>query len=137
VTVPWPGHAPGTVRSETKVAKWLRHGSTIVLNVAEVPTWKTVTTFTGTTSPEFQIRGSQFRLVYNADHEKSCTLWVFCSRSSASLLDASTGQTLDGFDLTDGTGEAMRFDAGAGSYQVRVNPASADTTWSFTVQDWY
>jgi hypothetical protein len=39
IEVAWPGHAAGTVRSESRVAKWLRRGSTVTLAVAEVPTW--------------------------------------------------------------------------------------------------
>jgi eukaryotic-like serine/threonine-protein kinase len=137
VAVAWPGHAAGTVRSEARVAKWLRKGSTVTLRVAEVPTWKTVTTFAGTASPVFRIQGSRFRVVYNVDNEKSCTLWIFCSRSSAQVSDTTSGETVDAFDLSDGDNQAQTFDTGPGSYQIKVDPASGDARWSFSVEDWY
>jgi mRNA-degrading endonuclease RelE of RelBE toxin-antitoxin system len=137
VDVVWPGHAAGTVRSESKATKWLRRGSTVRLSVAEVPAWKTVTTFTGTGSPVFRIRGGRFRLVYSIDHEKSCTLWIFCSHSSAEVVDTASGSTVDTFDLNDGDHQAETFDTGPGSYEVKVDPASGDARWSFTVEDWY
>jgi serine/threonine-protein kinase len=137
IAVAWPGHAAGTVRSEARVAKWLRRGSTVTLRVAEVPTWKTVTTFAGADSPVFRIKGSRFRLVYDVSDEKSCTLWIFCSRTSAEVSDTASGSTVDTFDLSDGHRQAKTFDTGPGSYAVKVNPASGDARWSFTVEDWY
>jgi hypothetical protein len=137
VTVPWPGHAAGIVRSQSPVARRVRRGSTVTLDVAEVPTWKTVGQFSATTSPVFRIQGSRFRLVYNVQNEKSCTLWVFCSRTSATVTDTASGAELDHFDLSDGTGESQVFATGPGSYQVNVDPASGDARWSFAVQDWY
>src|SRR6202012_5832045 len=102
----WPGPAAGTVRSEARVAKWLRRGSTVTLRVAEFPTWKTVTTFAGTSSPVFRIKGSRFRLVYDVSDEKSCTLWIFCSHTSAEVSDTASGSTVDTFDLSDGDRQA-------------------------------
>ena len=37
VTVPWPGHAAGTVRSQSPVARRVKRRSIVTLNVAEVP----------------------------------------------------------------------------------------------------
>ncbi len=136
VTVPWPGHAAGTVRSQSPHARRLAHGSLVTLKVAEAPSWKTVESFDSTTSPVFRVRGSRFRLVYNSDHEKSCTLWVFCSRTGVAVTDASTGGDVYAFDLTDGNHEQL-LDTGPGVYQVKVDPASGDSRWTFTVQDWY
>ncbi len=42
VTVPWPGHAAGTVRSQAPVARRVKRHSIVTLNVAEVPAWKTL-----------------------------------------------------------------------------------------------
>jgi hypothetical protein len=137
IPVAWPGHAAGTVRSEARVANWLRKGSTVTLRVAEVPTWKTVTTFTGTSSPVFRIEGSRFRLLYSVRDEKSCTLWIFCSRTSVAVAKTSSGATVDSFALSDGEHQTQMFKTGRGSYQVKVDPASGDARWSFTVQDWY
>jgi serine/threonine protein kinase len=137
VTVPWPQHAAGIVRSQSPVARRVKRGSTVTLDVAEVPSWKTVGQFSSVSSPIFLIEGSRFRLVYNVDHEKSCTLFIFCSRSSATVTDTASGSELDSFDLSDGTGESQVFATGPGSYQIKVNPASGDATWSFAVQDWY
>jgi hypothetical protein len=96
-----------------------------------------VTTFAGTSSPVFLIKGSRFRVVYSSKNEKSCTLWVFCSRTSATVTDTTSGAQLDGFDLSDGSGRSQVFAAGPGSYQVKVDPASGDARWSFAVEDWY
>jgi beta-lactam-binding protein with PASTA domain len=137
IPVAWPGHAAGTVRSESRVAKWLRKGSAVTLKVAEVPSWKKVTTFTGTSSPVFRIKGGRFRLVYDVNNEKSCTLWIFCSSSSAQVSNTASGETVDAFDLSDGNHQAQTFATGPGSYQVKVNPASGSASWSFTVEDWY
>jgi eukaryotic-like serine/threonine-protein kinase len=137
VTVPWPGHAAGIVRSQSPVAKRVRRGSTVTLHVAEVPTWKTVGRFTSASSPVYLIQGSHFRLVYAAQNEKSCTLWVFCSRTSVTVTDTASGAPLDSFDLSDGSGESQEFATGPGSYQIKVDPASGDARWSFAVQDWY
>ena len=137
IPVAWPGHAAGTVRTESRVAKWLRRGSTVTLRVAEVPTWKTVATFAGTSSPVFRIKGSRFRLVYDVSNEKSCTLWIFCSHSSAEVSDTASGSTVDAFDLNDGNHQTKTFDTGRGSYAIKVDPASGNARWSFTVEDWY
>jgi hypothetical protein len=137
VTVAWPGHAAGTVRGQSPVAGRVARGSTVTLDVAEVPSWKTVGRFSSTSSPVFLIQGSRFRLVYNVQNEKSCTLWVFCSRTSATVTDTASGSPLDHFDLSDGTSESPVFATGPGSYQVSVDPASGDARWSFAVQDWY
>jgi beta-lactam-binding protein with PASTA domain len=137
VTVPWPGHAAGTVRSQSPAARRIVRGSTVTLDVAEVPTWKTVGRFDSTSSPVFLIQGNRFRLVYSAQNEKSGTLRVFCSRTSATVTDTASGSQLDGFDLSDGNGESQVFATGPGSYQIKVDPASGDARWSFAVQDWY
>jgi beta-lactam-binding protein with PASTA domain len=138
ITVPWPGHAAGAVRSQSPVARRVKRRSTVTLSVAEVPTWKTVGQFSSTTSPVYLIQGSKFRLVYSVEHEKSCTLFIFCSRTSVTVTDTASGGTLDQFDLSDGSNESQVFDTGQpGSYQVKVDPASGDARWSFAVQDWY
>jgi hypothetical protein len=137
VTVPWPGHAAGTVRSQAPVARRVKRHSTVTLNVAEVPAWKALGQFSSTTSPVYLIQGSRFRIVYSVQNEKSCTLWVFCSRSSATVTDTASSGTLDHFDLSDGTNESHVFAAGPGRYQLNVDPASGDARWSFAVQDWY
>ena len=138
VTVAWPDHAPGTVRSQSPVARRVARGSTVTLDVAELPTWKTVGRFDSASSPVYLIRGSRFRLVYSAQSEKSCTLWIiFCSRTSAQVINTASSSQVDEFDLSDGSGEGQNFNTGPGSYQIKVNPASGDARWSFIVQDWY
>jgi hypothetical protein len=137
VTVPWPGHAAGLVRSQTPVARRVKRGSTVTLDVAEVPTWKTIGQFNSTHSPVYVIQGSRFRIVYSVQNEKSCTLWVFCTRSSATVIDTGSGAPLDHFDLSDGVDERQVFATGPGSYQISVDPSSGDARWSFAVEDWY
>jgi eukaryotic-like serine/threonine-protein kinase len=137
VTVPWPGHAAGMVRSQTPVATRVKRHSLVTLTVAEVPTWKTIGQFSATTSPVYVIQGSRFRIVYSVQNEKSCTFWVFCSRTSATVTNAASGAPLDHFDLSDGVDESQVFTTGRGSYQISVDPSSGDARWSFAVQDWY
>ncbi len=137
VTVPWPGHAAGTVRSQSPVARRVKRHSTVTLDVAEVPAWKSLGAFSSTTSPVYLIQGSRFRIVYSVQNEKACTLWVFCSRTSATVTDTTSGSTVDQFDLSDGSNESQVFATGPGSYQIHIDPASGDARWSFAVQDWY
>ena len=137
VTVPWPGHAAGTVRSQSPVARRVKRHSTVTLNVAEVPAWKTLGQFSSTSSPVYVIQGSRFRIVYSVQNERSCTLWVFCSRTSATVADTASGAPLDHFDLSDGDAQSQVFATGPGSYQIEVDPSSGDARWSFEVQDWY
>ena len=70
-------------------------------------------------------RADRFRIVYSVEHEKSCTLLIFCSRTSVTVTDTASGAQLDDFDLSDGTGESQVFATGPGSYQIRSTPPRA------------
>jgi serine/threonine-protein kinase len=135
--VPAPGTAPGTVVGQTPASGRRPRGSTVTLNVAEVPGWHTVTTFTGRDSGAFHIIGRHWRIVYTMGFHGTCNWILFCSGPTARVLDAATGGYVAGFGLQNGTGQIQSFDSGAGSYAVRVTPGGDDAGWSVQVQDDY
>ena len=135
--VPAPGTAPGTVVGQTPASGQRPRGSTVTLSVAEVPSWHTVTTFTGGDSGAFRIIGRHWRVVYTMGFRGTCNWILFCSGPTARVVDAATGRYVAGFGLQNGTGQVQSFDSGAGSYAVRVTPGGDDAGWSVQVQDDY
>ena len=135
--VPAPGTAPGTVVGQTPASGQRPRGSTVTLNVAEVPSWHTVTTFTGGDSGAFRIIGRHWRVVYTMGFRGTCNWILFCSGPTARVVDAATGGYVAGFGLQNGTGQVQSFDSGAGSYAIRVTPGGDDAGWSVQVQDDY
>jgi hypothetical protein len=112
-------------------------GSTVTLSVAEVPQWRTVTTFSGRSSGAVKIIGRRWRLVYRMAFTGTCTWILFCSGPTTRVIDAAGGRYVAGFGLQDGTGKVQSFDTGAGSYEIQVTPGSDDAGWSLQVQDLY
>jgi hypothetical protein len=110
------------------------HG-TVGLSVAEVPRWRTVTTFTGGSSVAFRIRGERWRMVVSASGTRHCTLLFFCHSSQLRVLSGST--TLRTLSLGDGVDTPVVVESGPGIYRVTVDPASSSTRWSIRVQDDY
>ncbi|HTU29708.1 MAG TPA: protein kinase [Solirubrobacteraceae bacterium] len=135
-TVPAPGIRPGTVTQQTPAGGHTvaAHG-TVRLSVAEVPRWRTVTTFTGGTSASFRIRGERWRLLVSASGTRHCTLLVFCHSSQLRVLSGSA--TLRTLSLGDGINTPEVVASGPGIYRVTVDPASSSTRWSIRVQDDY
>jgi hypothetical protein len=108
--------------------------------VAEVPQWRTLTTFTGTdagASVPFQIRGHRWRAVYSMSYVGTCTFILFCEGPTANVLDMATGRTIDQFGLGAGSDQNQVVGAGPGVYRIRVTPGMDSAQWSINVQDYY
>jgi hypothetical protein len=139
-TVPAPGTAPGQVTAQsTPGGHHLRVHSTVVLSVAETPTWKVVTSFSGEGSGHsvpVHIRGSQWRVVYSMSYDGTCDFVLFCNGPSAQVLGVSTNSTDTSFDLNEGDSQTRVFKTGAGAYQILVKPGWDSARWSITVEDW-
>ena len=86
-----PGTAPARSSASPRRAAERPRGSTVTLNVAEVPSWHTVTTFTGGDSGAFRIIGRHWRVVYTMGFRGTCTWILFCSGPTARVVDAATG----------------------------------------------
>jgi eukaryotic-like serine/threonine-protein kinase len=138
--VPAPGIRPGTVTVQRPIAGHsTRSGSVVRLSVAEVPRFRTVTSFAhpDVSSVQFQIRGAQWRILSTISSSKHCSLlFVDCHGTSATLLRRD-GSTVQSFGLGDGSDQPRVFSTGPGIYRLRVSPASGDTRWSITIEDDY
>jgi len=132
-----PGTSPGTVVAQTPTSGVRPRGSTVTLNVAEVPRWQTVRTFDGRSSGPVKIIGRHWRIVYRMAFHGTCTFILFCSGPSARVTNAGTGGYVAGFGLQDGTGQVQNFATGAGTYEIQVTPGGDDAGWSLQVQDLY
>jgi hypothetical protein len=138
VAVPAPGIRPGTVTSQTPVAgATTPAGSTVTLDVSEVPRWRTVSTFTARRSPTLSIVGERWRILATVDNARHCSLLVFCHSTSATVTTAGSRVALRRVGLGDGTADPSVLSTGPGYYRVTVNPASGSTRWSIVVQDDY
>jgi hypothetical protein len=134
--VPAPGTAPGTVVGQSPAGGTAARGSTVTLSVADVPQWRSVTTFTGPSSGPFHIIGTHWRIVYRMAFRGTCTWILFCSGPSARVTDAA-GRYVAGFGLNNGDGQVQSFATGSGTYEVQVTPGGDDAGWSLEVQDNY
>ncbi|HEY3726823.1 MAG TPA: protein kinase [Solirubrobacteraceae bacterium] len=136
-----PGVPAGTVTSQSPApgAK-LPRGSRVALDVAEVPQWKALASFSGGDQQRtirFRVRGPRWRVVYSMGYHGDCTFLVFCSGPSAEVTNAGNGSALSGFDLNDGSRETHVFQSGAGVYRLTISPGSDSTRWSMWVEDYY
>ncbi len=137
-----PGTAPGTVTGQSPVAGHQLHpNDTVTLLVAETPSWKDVTSFSGSGSGQsipFHIRGTQWRLVYSMSYQGTCDFVFFCNGPNAQVVGVgSANSTQLSFDLSSGTSETRVFKTGAGTYQVAIKPGWDSAQWSIQVQDYY
>jgi eukaryotic-like serine/threonine-protein kinase len=141
VYVAAPGTTPGMVTGESPRAGEHRPPhSTITLSVAETPTWRYVTAFSGEgagRSSAFKIRGSQWRIVYRMSYDGTCDFVLFCNGPSAQVVGVGTSSTEKSFDLSDGDNQTEVFKTGAGQYQVAITPGWDAARWSITVEDWF
>ena len=141
--VPAPGTSPGVVTGQSVPAGHAVHAhSTITLLVAEVPSWRDVTSFSGNGSGQsvpFAIRGSQWRVVYQMSYDGTCDLVfaVFCNGPSAQVLGTGANATDQSFGLSTGEGQTRVFKTGPGHYQIAIKPGWDSAGWSITVQDWF
>jgi hypothetical protein len=111
--------------------------STVTLFVAEQPIWRSVTSFSGGQSVPFQIRGSQWRIVYQMSYQGTCNFVFFCNGPSAQVIGIGSGSTDQSFDLSDGGSQTRVFKSGPGRYQIVVKPGWDSAQWSITVEDWF
>lgn len=137
--VPAPGIRPGTVTDQTPAGgRTVGAHGTVGLALAEVPRWRTITTFGVRSSVAFRIRGERWRLLVSASGTRHCTWLVFCHSAQLRVLrGASGGSVLRTVSLSDEIGAPTVLSSGPGVYRVRVDPASGDTRWSIRVQDDY
>jgi serine/threonine-protein kinase len=140
-TVPAPGTAPGTVTAQRPAARaYLAQHRAVTLSVAEVPIWRTITTFSGTgagASVPFQILGSSWRAVYSMSYVGTCTFILFCEGPGATVVHAASRRTVDQFGLGEGNDQSQVFHTGPGVYQIRITPGMDTAQWSVDVQDYY
>jgi eukaryotic-like serine/threonine-protein kinase len=133
-----PGTTPGIVTGQSPAAGGHRPPhSAITLFVAEQPNWRTVTSFSGGQSVPFQIRGSQWRIVYQMSYQGTCNFVLFCNGPSARVVGVGTSSTDQSFDLSDGSSQTRVFKNGPGRYQIVIKPGWDSAQWSITVEDWY
>jgi eukaryotic-like serine/threonine-protein kinase len=139
--VPAPGAATGTVTKQAPGSGVrLLPGSTVALSVAEPPQWRPLTSLTGTGSGRsvpFRIRGSRWEIVYSMSYQGTCTFVFICSGPSATVTSASSGATVDGFDLGEGSGQTRVLKSGPGVYQLSITPGSDTARWAIKVDDYY
>jgi hypothetical protein len=140
-TVPAPGVQPGIVTGQRPGGGSSAPAhSHVVLLVAETPSWRALTSLTGTDtgrSVPFRIRGGQWRIVYHMAYVGTCDLIVYCDGPSAQVLTLPSGSAQSSFGLSDGGAQTQVIHSGAGLYQVRVTPGSDAAQWSIQVQDYY
>jgi hypothetical protein len=132
-----PGTQPGVVTGQSPGAgRDLHQHQTVTLFVAETPTWKSVTSFSGAgdgSPTQFTIRGPQWRVVYQMSYDGTCDFVLFCDGPKAQVL----GPTNASFSLSEGSGQTKVFKSGAGAYQIQIQPGLDNARWSITVEDWY
>jgi eukaryotic-like serine/threonine-protein kinase len=132
--VPAPGVTPGVVvRQSPTAGRQLKPGDTVRLFAAEQPSWHEVTSFTGGQSVPFQIRGTQWRIVYSMSYNGTCDFVFFCNGPSAQVLGSGTNKS---FGLTSGSGKTKVFNTGSGIYQISIGGGWDSASWSVEVEDW-
>jgi beta-lactam-binding protein with PASTA domain len=140
-TVPAPGQAPGTVVSQQPDAPATAvPGATVALQEAEVPSWHTVTSFSGSQdgqqSVPFRIRGDRWQVKYAMNYQGTCTFFVVCFGPHLDLQSITTGETVKTISM--GTGDNTQgYSTGPGTYQLQVNAGQDSADWTVTVQDLY
>jgi hypothetical protein len=137
--VPAPGVTPGLVVQQSPLAnRGVQRRSRVRLSVAEVPRWRSLTSFSGEgagVSVPFQIRGTRWRIVYGMGYDGVCTFVFFCSGPHATVTNMRTGARTSQFDLSEGDGQNQIFSSGPGTYRIAVTPGSDSAHWSIQVQD--
>jgi serine/threonine-protein kinase len=137
VPVPALGATPGTVTRQSPAGGTLPPGSTVILDVAQAPQWRPLTSFTGAQSVPFRIRGARWRVVYNLSYTGTCTLIFFCNGPTAQVNQLPGSTQVGQFNLGSGTAQTQTFQTGPGVYQVAVSPGSDQAAYSIAVQDYY
>jgi len=140
-TVAAPGTPPGQVTAQsTPAGHHLSVHSTVTLSAAETPSWREVTSFSGDgggQSVPFNIRGSQWRVVYQMAYDGTCEFVLFCDGPSGQVIGAGASSAGKSFGLNEGNGQTQVFKTGPGQYQIAIKPGLDSAHWSMTVQDWF
>jgi hypothetical protein len=141
VQVPAPGTPAGVVTGQSpRAGSRLLPGSSVSLRVAEAPTWRPLTGFSGTgqgRSVPFRIRGTRWQIGYSMVYQDTCALIFICSGPSLTATNLSTGATVGHFDLGEGSAQTHTFNTGPGVYQLTISPGSDAARWSIKVDDYY
>jgi serine/threonine protein kinase len=136
-----PGSKPGVVTHQSpESAVMAPRGSTVALDVAEVPRWRALTTFSGVDDGEsvpFRILGTKWKVTYRMTYEGSCSLLVVCFGPSAEVHDLNSGSSFGSFELGEGETEAHTYESGPGLYRLIVSGGHDSARWSMTVEDYY
>ncbi len=136
-----PGVPAGDVTSQSAApGSKLAPPKTVVLNVAEVPQWRPITSVSGSgqsTSTQVRVRGTKWRIVYTMGYEGTCTFIFFCSGPQGEVDNAASGATIDNFGLSDGGRQTRIFNTGAGVYDLTVSPGDDTARWQVWVEDYY
>jgi eukaryotic-like serine/threonine-protein kinase len=139
--VPAPGVTPGLVTHQSPAAgSDLARHAMVTLSVAETPRWRPLTSFAGKSdgrSVPFRIRGTQWRVVYGMGYDGLCTFIFICSGPSAQVVDLNHPSDATKFGLDKGSDQTQVFKAGAGLYQISIQPGSDSAHWSMEVEDYY
>ena len=116
-----PGVPAGEITSQSPApGRKLAPPGRVSVYVAEVPQWRPITSLTGSghsTSAQFRVRGTRWRIVYTMGFQGTCTFIFFCSGPQAEVDNVRSGSTVDSFGLNDGGRQTRTFDAGAGVYR--------------------
>ncbi len=136
-----PGVPAGTVTSQAPApGVKLTPSHRVALNVAEVPRWQPVTSLAGsaqTSTAQFHIRGTHWRIVYTMGYQGTCTFIFWCSGPGADVVNTASGSSVSSFGLSDGGRKVRDFDTGPGDYRLRISPGSDTARWSAWVEDYY
>ncbi|HEX4281071.1 MAG TPA: protein kinase [Solirubrobacteraceae bacterium] len=131
--VPAPGVTPGVVvRQSPTAGHQLKPGDTVQLFAAEQPSWHVVTSFSGGHSVPFQIRGSQWRVVYSMSYNGTCDFVFFCNGPNAQVI----GPSNQSFGMSSGSDKTRVFKTGPGIYQISIGGGWDSASWSVEVEDW-
>jgi len=136
-----PGIGAGTVTSQLPAPGIkLVPGSSVTLDVAEVPHWQPLTSVSGSAreqSASFRVRGSRWRIVSTLAYQGTCTFILFCSGPDAAVTHAGSGSDVVSFGLGDGGRQTRVMPAGPGDYRLTVSPGADTARWTLWVQDYY
>ncbi len=139
--VPAPGAVAGAVTRESPAggAK-LAPRSIVALTVAEPPRLRPLTSFAGASSGRsvpFRIRGSRWQLISDLSYQGTCAFIFVCSGPTATVVNLTTGATVDQFSLAEGGDKVRSLSSGPGVYQISVSPGSDAARWAIKVDDYY
>ncbi len=136
-----PGTSPGIVVGQTPAGSHTSpRGSTVALRVAETPSWRPLTSFSGVDDGQsvvFRILGRHWRVSYAMSYQGTCLLLLVCSGPSAELRNMASGSTSGSFELGEGTEQTHTFDSGPGLYRLDVSGGNDSARWNMTVEDRY